>query len=136
MKTETLGNWLPDNEGLDIKNAPELVDRCNPEIHLRDIRVKYKAKGSGGMLHVVTVQGPSLYSLAERHWAPFAGFRRVQLQKHDVKNKKAQCSEVPTEVQTDVGTQQGTGVESLKAAFEGAEEPENSDQGSKATSSN
>ena len=107
VKTETFGISLPDNEGLDIKNVLELVDRCNPEIHFRDIKVKYiaqvlgrlhkyEAKGSGGMLHVVAVPEPSLYSLDERDRAAFAGFRRVQLQKHNVKNKKAQSSGVPT----------------------------------------
>ena len=44
------------NEDTDIKNVLELVDHCNPDIHLTDIRVKHKAKGSGGMLHVVAVQ--------------------------------------------------------------------------------
>ena len=77
IKSDTFGIWLPDNEGLDIKNVLELVDRCNPDIHLRDIRVKYSAKGSGGMLHVVAVQEPSLDSLEEWDWAPFAGCRRV-----------------------------------------------------------
>ena len=81
IKSETFGIWLPDNEGLEIKNVLELVDRCNPEIHLKDIRNKYKSKGSGGMLHVVAVQEPSLQSLEELEWAPFAGFRRVQFQK-------------------------------------------------------
>ena len=88
------------------------------------------------MLHVAAFQEPSLYSLEEWHWAPFAGFRRVQFRKHDVKNKKAQCSKVPTEVQTDVRTQLATGVESVRAALEEAEKPKkSSNQGSKATSS-
>ena len=43
IKSETFGIWLPDNDGLDIKNVFELVDGCNPDIHLRDIRVKYSA---------------------------------------------------------------------------------------------
>ena len=73
--SETFGVWLSDNEGLEIKNVLELVDRCNPGIHLKDIRVKYNAKGSGGMLHVVAVQKPSLKSLEKWDWAPFAGFR-------------------------------------------------------------
>ena len=34
IKLETFGVWLPDNEGLEIKNDPELVDRRNPDIHL------------------------------------------------------------------------------------------------------
>ena len=49
--------------------------------------------------------------------------------------KKAQCTEVPTEVQTKVVTQMETEVENVRVASEGAEEPENPDQGSKATSS-
>ena len=132
IKSETFGIWLPDNEGLDIKNVLELVDRCNPDIHLRDIRVKYSAKGSGGMLHVVAVQEPSLDSLEEWDWAPFAGCRRVQFQKRTV--KKVQCPEVPTEVQTNVVTQMEAESENVRVASEGAEETENPDQGSKATS--
>ena len=126
IKSETFGIWLPGNEGLDIKNVLELVDRCNPDIHLRDIRVKYSAKGSGGMLHVVAVQEPSLDSLEEWDWAPFAACRRVQSKKRTV--KKAQCPEVPTEVQTNVVNQMETEVENVKVASEGAEEPENPDQ--------
>ena len=136
IKSEIFGIWLPDNEGLDIKNVLKLVDRCNPDIHLRDIRVKYSAKGSGGMLHVVAVQEvqePSLDSLEEWDWARFAGCRRVQFQKRTV--KKAQCPEVLTEVQTNVVTQMETEVENVRVASEGAKEPENPDQGSKATSS-
>ena len=34
VKTETFGIWILDTEGLNIKNALELVDRCNPQIHL------------------------------------------------------------------------------------------------------
>ena len=133
-KPETFGIWLPDNEGPDTTKVLELVDCCNPEIHLRDIRVKYKAKGLGEMLHVIAVQEPSLYSLEDRDWAPFAGFGRVQFQKHDFKNEKALCSEAHTVVLTNVVTQLATGVENVRAASEGAEEPENPDEGSKATS--
>ena len=64
-----------------------------------------------------------------------SSIEKVKYRSIYVKNKKAQCSKVPTEVQTDVGTQQATGVENVRAALEGAEEPENSDQGLKATSS-
>ena len=52
IKSETFGVWLRD-EGLDIKNVLELVDRCNPDIHLTDIKLKYNTKGSGEKLHVV-----------------------------------------------------------------------------------
>ena len=86
IKSETFGVCLPDNEGLEIKNVLELVDRCYPDIHLKDI-----------MLHVVAVQEPSLKSLEKWDWAPFAGFRRVQFQKQNQsdKSKKEWCSEVP-----------------------------------------
>ena len=77
IKSKTFGVWLSDNEGLEIKNVLELVDRCNPDIYLKDIKLKYNAKGSGGMLHAVAVQEPSLKSLEKWDWAPFAGFRRV-----------------------------------------------------------
>ena len=63
IKSEALGVLLSDNESLEIKNVLELVDRCNPDTHLKDIKVKYNAKGYGGMLHVVAVQEPSLKSL-------------------------------------------------------------------------
>ena len=85
IKSQTFGIWLPDNEGQDIKNVLKLVDRCNPDTHLRNNRFKYSSKGSGGMLHVVAVQEPSLDSLEEWDWAPFAGCRRVQFQKRTVK---------------------------------------------------
>ena len=63
IKAETFGVGHPYNEGLEIKNVLELVDRCNPDIHLKGIKLKYNAKSSGGMLHVVAVQEPSLKSL-------------------------------------------------------------------------
>ena len=86
-KIRNLGVWLPDNEGLEIKNVLELVDRCNPDIHLKDIKLKHNAKGSRGMLHVVAVQEPSLKSLEKWDWAPFAGFTRVQFQKQKQSDK-------------------------------------------------
>ena len=119
IKLETFGVWLPDNEGLEIKNVLELVDRCNPDIHLKDIKLKYNAKGSGGMLHVVAVQEPSLKSLEKWDWAPFAGFRRVQFQKqkHSDKSKKKRCSEVPTEVQMNTATHVATQNEGVQCCF-------------------
>ena len=138
IKTETFGVWLPDNEGLEIKNFLELVDRCNPDIHLKDIKLKYNAKGSGGMLHVVAVQEHSLKSLEKWDWAPLAGFRRVQFQKQTQSNKskKERCSEVPTQVQMDTATHVAPQNEGVSVASGGAEEPENPNQGRKETSSN
>ena len=49
-----------ENEGLEIKNVLRLVDRCNPHIHLKNIEVKYRAKGYGEILHVAAVQEPLL----------------------------------------------------------------------------
>ena len=63
---------------MEIKIILELVDRCNPVIRHRDIRVKYKAKGSRGMLHVVAIQEPWLKSPQKWDWAPLPGFRRMQ----------------------------------------------------------
>ena len=110
IKSETFGVWLTNNEGLEIKNVPEQVDRCNPDIHLKNIKVKYNAKGSGGMLHVVAVQEPSLKSLEKWDWAPFAEFRRMQFQKQKQsdKSKKERCSDAPTEVQMDTATHVAT----------------------------
>ena len=97
IKSETFGVWLSGNEGLEIKNVLELVDRCNPDIHLKDIKMKYNAKGSGGMLHVVAVQEPSLKPLEKWYWPPFAGFRRVQFQKQKQsdKSKKSGVQKYP-----------------------------------------
>ena len=136
IKSETFGVWLPDNEGLEIKNVLELVDRCNPDIHLKDIKVKYNVKGSGGMLHVVAVQEPSLKSLEKWDWALFGGFRKVQFQKQSDKPKKEWCSDVPTEVQMDTATQVATQNESVSVASGGAEESENPNQVMKETGSN
>ena len=89
IKSETFGVWLPDNEGLEIKNVLKLVNWCNPDIHLKDIKVKYNAKGSGGMLHVVAFHEPLLTSLEKWDWVSFAEFRRVQFQKQNkVTNQK------------------------------------------------
>ena len=49
----------------------------------------------------------------------------MQFQKRT--DKKAQCPEVPTAVQTNVVTQMETEVENVRVASEGAEEPENPD---------
>ena len=133
IKSETFGIWLPDNEGLEIKNVLELVDRCNPEIHLKDIRNKYKSKGSGGMLHVVAVQEPSLQSLEELEWAPFAGFRRVQFQKQ-INKRRTTGPEALKEVQMDTEVPGNTGGGNVSDASDGAEEPKNPNEGSKATS--
>ena len=136
VKSETFGVQLPDNESLELKNVLELVDRCNTDIHLKDIKVKYDAKGSGGMLHVVAVQKPSLESLEKWEWAPFAGLRKVQFQKQKQsdKPKKEPCSDVPTEVQMDTVTHVATQYEGVSVASGGAEEPKN--QVMKETSSN
>ena len=133
IKSETFGIWLPDNEGLEIKNVLELVDRCYPEIHLKDIKNKYKSKGSGGMLHVVAVQEPSLQALEELEWAPFAGFRRVQFQKQ-VNKRRTTGPEVLKEVQMDTEAPENTGGGNVSDASDGAEEPKNPNEGSKATS--
>ena len=133
IKSETFGIWLPDNEGLEIKNVLELVDRCNPEIHLKDIRHKYKSKVSGGMLHVVVVQEPLLQAIEELEWAPFAGFRRVQFQKQDSK-RRTTGPEARKEVQIDTEVPENTGGGNVSDASDRAEEPKNPNEGSKATS--
>ena len=119
IKSQTFAVGLPDNEGLEIKNVLELVDRCNPDIHLKDMKVKYNAKGSAGMLHVVAVQEPLLKSVEKWDWAPFAKFRRVQLQKQRDKPKKEWCSYVPIEVQMDTATRVTTQNESISVASGG-----------------
>ena len=120
IKSETFGIWLPDNEGLEIKNVLEMVDRCNPEFHLKDIRNKYKSKGSGGMLHVVAVQEPSLQALKELEWAPFAGFKRVQFQKQ-VNKRRTTGPEALQEVQMDTEVPENTEGGNVSDASDGAE---------------
>ena len=55
--------------------------RCNAKICRRDLEAKHEAKGNGGVLHVVSVREPSLTTLKELHFNPYAGYRRVQFQK-------------------------------------------------------
>ena len=43
---------------------------------------------NASMLHVPAVHEPSLKSLEEWDWAPFVGFRRVQFQKQNDKQKR------------------------------------------------
>ena len=135
IKPETFGVWHPGNEGPEIKNVLELVDRCNPDIHLKDIRVRYDAKSYGGMLHVVAVQELSLKSLQKWDWVPFAGFWKVQFRKpRDKLKKKEQCLDVATEVQMDFATHVATWIKSVGVASGRAEKPENPNQITKETS--
>ena len=78
---KTFGIWLPEDEGLSISDTLTLVSRCNAKICRRDLEAKHEAKGNGGVLHVVSVREPSLTTLKELHFNPYAGYRRVQFQK-------------------------------------------------------
>jgi len=87
--SKTFGIWVPDCEGTEIKDILELIDQYNANIHLKDMWVKYKAKGSGGLLHVEAVKEPSLKGLKEIEYAPFADFKRVQFQQQKKLYKRA-----------------------------------------------
>ena len=78
---KTFGIWLPEDEGLNIFDTLTLVSRCNAKISRRDSETKHSAKGNGGMLHVVSVREPSLTTLKELNYNPYAGYRRIQFQK-------------------------------------------------------
>ena len=78
---KTFGIWLPDDEGSSISDTLTLVSRCNAKISRKDLETKHSAKGNGGVLHVVSVREPSLTTLKELSYNPYAGYRRVQFQK-------------------------------------------------------
>ena len=78
---KTFGIWLPEDEGLNISDTLTLVSRCNAKISRRDLETKHSAKGNRGMLHVVSVREPSLTTLKELNYNPYAGYRRIQFQK-------------------------------------------------------
>ena len=91
---KTFGIWIPEEEGLSIIDVLALVDRCNAEVHRRDMEFKYKAKGSGGSIYVVAVREPSLTGLKNLEYAPYAGYRRVHFQTRNV-TKKTPDPETP-----------------------------------------
>ena len=78
---KTFGVWLPEDEGLSIFDTLTLVSRCNAKISRRVLETKHSAKGNGGVIHVVSVREPSLTTLKELNYNPYAGYRRVQFQK-------------------------------------------------------
>ena len=75
---KTFGIWLPEDEGLSISNTLTLVSSSNAKISQRDLETKHSAKGNGGMLHVVSVREPSLTTLNEKNYNPFADYRQIQ----------------------------------------------------------
>jgi len=62
-------------------------------IHLKDMWVKYKAKGSGGLLHVVAVKEPLFKGLKKMEYVLFVGFKRLQFQQQKKAIKKSQSPE-------------------------------------------
>ena len=79
---KSFGVWMPEDEGLSISDTLTLVSRCNAKISRRDLETKHSAKGNGGVLiHVVSVREPSLTTLKELNYSPYAGYPRVQFQK-------------------------------------------------------
>ena len=65
--------WLPEDESSSISDTLTLVSRCNAKISRKDLDIKHSAKGNGGVLHVVSVWKPSLTSLKELQYNPYAG---------------------------------------------------------------
>ena len=78
---KTFGIWLPEDEGLSISDTVTLVSRCNAKISCRDLETKHSAKGNGGVLQLISVREPSLTTLKELNYNPYAGYRQVQFQK-------------------------------------------------------
>ena len=76
---KTFGIWLPE----DVKHFRylALVSRCNAKISCTDLETKHSAKWNEGVLPSVSVQEPSLTTLKELNYNPYAGYRRVQFQK-------------------------------------------------------
>ena len=78
---KTFGIWLPEDDSLSISDTLMLVSRCNAKITCTDLETKHSAKWNEGVLHLVSVQEPSLTTLKELNYNPYAGYRRVQFQK-------------------------------------------------------
>ena len=78
---KTFGIWLPEDDGLSISDTLTLVARCKAKISCTDLETKHSAKWNEGVLHLVSVQEPSLTTLKELNYNPYAGYRRVQFQK-------------------------------------------------------
>ena len=78
---KTFGIWLPEDDGLSISDTLTLVSRCNAKISCTDLETKHSAKWNEGVLRLVSVQEPSLTTLKELNYNPYAGYRRVQFQK-------------------------------------------------------
>ena len=78
---KTFGIWLQEDDGLSISDTLTLVSRCNAKISCTDLETKHSAKWNEGVLHLVSVQEPSLTTLKELNYNPYAGYRRVQFQK-------------------------------------------------------
>ena len=81
---KTFGIWLPEDDGLSISDTLTLVSRCNAKISCTDLETKHSAKWNEGVLHLVSVQEPSLTTLKELNYNPCAGYRRVQFQRRKV----------------------------------------------------
>ena len=78
---KTFGIWLPEDDGLSISDTLTLVSRCNAKISCTDLETKHSAKWNEGVLRLVSVQEPSLTTLKELNYNPYAGYHRVQFQK-------------------------------------------------------
>ena len=78
---KTFEIWLSEDEGLSISYTLTLVSRYNAKISCRDLETKHSANRNGGVLHVVSIREPSLTTLKELNYNPYAGYRRVQFQK-------------------------------------------------------
>ena len=81
---KTFGIWLPEDDGLSTSDTLTLVSRCNAKISCTDLETKHSAKWNEGVLHLVSVQEPSLTTLKELNYNPYAGYRRVQFKRRKV----------------------------------------------------
>ena len=81
LLAKTFGIWLQEDDSLSISDTLTLVSRCNAKISCTNLETKHSAKWNEGVLHLVSVQEPSLTTLKELNYNPYAGYRRVQFQK-------------------------------------------------------
>ena len=80
---KTFGIWLPEDDGLSISDTLTLVSRCNAKLSCTDLETKHSEKWNKGVLHLVSVQEPSLTTLKELNYNPYAGLSAGSVPKEE-----------------------------------------------------